>query len=161
MRASGALFDGLLSPCFVGDRGFAFRLYAFRELTTRLGRARRGDSTARLRRVPAVRVRFPRNNRQLPGNSHDRHVQATPNRVVKKSGVHRFVYGVVAAKRKRNVADAAAHSRAGEVFFDPTRRFDEIDGVIAVLVEAGRTVRTFGSKTISFAGNSALCVSRL
>ena len=33
---------------------------------------------------------------------------------------------------------AAADARAWQVFFDPARRFDEIDGVIAVLVETRR-----------------------
>jgi len=50
--------------------------------------------------------------------------------------VHRFAHGVVSAKRKRNVTDAAAHSRGGQIFFDPTRRFQEIDGIIAVLLQA-------------------------
>src|SRR4029077_20053927 len=43
-----------------------------------------------------------------------------------------------AAKRKRNVADATADARAWQVLFDPARRFYEIVGVIAVLVEARR-----------------------
>ena len=130
------LFDGLLSPCFVGDRRFAFRLYAFRELDHAFGCV-----------VAAIQQHvfdaFPQLgfdlfvNCQLPG-VHDRHVQAGTNCVVKKSGVHRFAYGVVAAKRKRNIADAAADARTWQVLFDPARRFDEIDGVIAMLVETRR-----------------------
>ena len=52
--------------------------------------------------------------------------------------MHRLAHGVVAAKRKRNVADAAANARTWQIFFDPARRFYEIVGVIAVLVESRR-----------------------
>ena len=34
--------------------------------------------------------------------------------------------------------------RAGQILFDPTRRFDEIDGVIAVLLQAGRHGKNVG-----------------
>ena len=58
--------------------------------------------------------------------------------VIQKRGMHRFAHGVVAAKGKRNVADTAADARAGQIRFDPARRFDEIDRVVAMLFETGR-----------------------
>ena len=51
--------------------------------------------------------------------------------------MHRFADGVVSAKRKRNVAYAAADARARKILFDPARRFDEIDRVIAMFFEPG------------------------
>ena len=58
--------------------------------------------------------------------------------MIQKRSVHRFAHGVVSAKGKRNVADPAAHPRTGQIGFNPAGRFDKIDGVIAMLVQAGR-----------------------
>ena len=135
-RVFQTLFDGLLSPCFVGDRRFAFRLYAFRELDHAFGCIVAAIQQHVFDAFPQLGFDFFVNC-QLPG-VHDRHVETGTNCVIKKSGVHRFAHGVVAAKRKRNVADAAADARARQILFDPARRFDEIDGVIAVLVETRR-----------------------
>ena len=68
----------------------------------------------------------------------DRHVESGLDGVKQKRRVHRFAHGVVAAKRKRNVAEAAAGARAGQIRLDPAHRFDEIDRVIAMLFETGR-----------------------
>ena len=51
--------------------------------------------------------------------------------------MHRFAHGVVAAKGKGNVADAAADLGARQVLLDPARRLDEIDRVIVVLLHPG------------------------
>src|SRR5439155_17568221 len=53
----------------------------------------------------------------------------------KKRSVHRFAHVVVPAKRKRNVAYPAAHTRARKLPFDPARRLDEINRVITMLLE--------------------------
>ena len=58
--------------------------------------------------------------------------------MIQKSGVHCLAHSVVAAKRKRNVADPTADTHARQVMFDPARCFNEIDRVIAVLLQAGR-----------------------
>ncbi len=67
----------------------------------------------------------------------DAHVEPGADRVVKKNRVHRLAHRVVAAERKRDVADAAGDARAGQVRLDPARRLDEIDGVVVVLLDAG------------------------
>ena len=51
--------------------------------------------------------------------------------------MHRFAHGVVPAKRKRNVTYSAANSCPRQIFFDPARRFKEIDRVIAMFFQAG------------------------
>ena len=58
--------------------------------------------------------------------------------MIQKSSVHRFAHGIVAAKRKRNIANAAADARTWQILFDPARRFNEIEGVITVLVQTRR-----------------------
>jgi len=68
----------------------------------------------------------------------DSHVETGTYRVKKKCGVHRFAHGVVATKRKRNVAHSATHARAGKILFDPARCFDEIERVIAVFFKTSR-----------------------
>ena len=54
-------------------------------------------------------------HRKLPGVD-DAHVQPGTNGVKKKRAVHRLAHHIVAAERKRNVADAAADFRAAEGF---------------------------------------------
>ena len=67
----------------------------------------------------------------------DAHVHAGFDRVIEKRRVHRFAHRIVAAKRKRNIADTAADLCQRQVLFNPTRRFNEIDGVIVMLLDAG------------------------
>ena len=67
----------------------------------------------------------------------DAHVEPGANGVVEKDGVHRLAHRVVAAERKRDVADAAGDARAGQVRLDPARGLDEIDRVVVVLLDAG------------------------
>ncbi len=135
-RMFEALLYRLLPPRFVGNRCFAFRLYAFRKLDQPFCCI-----------IAAVQQHvfdaFPQLgfdlfvNCQLPG-IHNRHVETGPDRVIQKSGVHCLAHSVVAAKRKRNVADPTADTHARQVMFDPARCFNEIDRVIAVLLQAGR-----------------------
>ena len=66
---------------------------------------------------------------------HDAHVQPGLDRVIQKRRVHRLAHGIVAAERKRNVADAAADFAQRQVCLDPPRRFDEINGVIVVFFD--------------------------
>ena len=56
--------------------------------------------------------------------------------MIEKRGVHRLADGIVAAERKRDVADAAADFGVWQVFLDPPRRADEINGVIRVFLHA-------------------------
>ena len=75
-------------------------------------------------------------NAEHPGVD-DAHVQPGLDGVIEKGGVHRLAHGVVAAKGKGNVADAAADLGPRQVLFDPARGLDEIDRVIVVLLHAG------------------------
>ena len=72
---------------------------------------------------------------QLP-RVDDAHVEARLDRVIQEGRVDCLADDVVAAKRKRQVADAAAdlHARTGRL--DDSRRLDEIDRVRVVLLEA-------------------------
>ena len=58
--------------------------------------------------------------------------------VVEKNGMHRLAHRVIAAEGKGDVADAAGDARAGEVGLDPAGGLDEIDGIVVVLLKAGR-----------------------
>jgi hypothetical protein len=69
----------------------------------------------------------------------DAHVHAGLDGVVEEGAVHRLAHGVVAAEAERDVGDAAADLgvRAGWML-DPARGLDEVDGVVVVLLDAGR-----------------------
>ena len=58
--------------------------------------------------------------------------------------MHRLADGIVSAKRKGNIADPAAHARPGEILFNPARRLDEVDCVIAMLLETSRDREDIG-----------------
>ena len=68
----------------------------------------------------------------------DAHVHAGPDRVIQERRVNGLTHHIVAAERKRQIADAAAdlHARAGRL--DDPRRLDEVDRVGVVLLEPGR-----------------------
>ena len=66
----------------------------------------------------------------------DAHVHAGFDGVIEKRAVHRLAHGIVAAKTKRHVRHAAADFRVRQIFFDPARGFDEIHGVVIVLLDA-------------------------
>ena len=74
---------------------------------------------------------------ELPGVD-DTHVEAGPNRVIEERRMNGFAHDVVSAECKRQVADAAAHLRAGTGRLDDPRRLDEIDCVSVVLFETCR-----------------------
>ena len=67
----------------------------------------------------------------------DAHVQPGANRVVEERRVHRLAHAVVAAKRKRNVADPAADLGQGQRRLDDARGLDETHRVVVVLLHAG------------------------
>ena len=52
--------------------------------------------------------------------------------------MHRLAHRVVAAERKRDVANTSRNVTAREEFLDLSRRFDEVDGVVVVLFDPGR-----------------------
>src|ERR1700733_10703028 len=69
---------------------------------------------------------------------HDTHAHARAYGVVEKHRVHGFAHRIVAAKRKRHVAHAAAHVYRGHALPDRGGGFDEIEAVAIVLLDAGR-----------------------
>jgi hypothetical protein len=68
----------------------------------------------------------------------DAHVHPRLDRVIEEHGVDGFAHRVVAAEREAHVGDAARDLGAGQVCLDPARRLDEVDGVVVVLLDAGR-----------------------
>ena len=64
--------------------------------------------------------------------------------MVEESGVHGFADFVVAAEAEGNVGDAAAYFGVGEIGLDPTGGVDEIDGIVVVLLHAGRDSEDVG-----------------
>ncbi|MBV6410709.1 MAG: hypothetical protein GAKPKEKM_01531 [Rhodocyclaceae bacterium] len=67
----------------------------------------------------------------------DAHGESGLDGVVEEDGVDGLAHRVVAAEGERHVRDAAGDLGAGEILADPARRFDEIDGVVVVLGDAG------------------------
>ena len=70
--------------------------------------------------------------------------------MVQKHGVNGFAHGVVAAKTKRHIGHTARHFGAGQVLFDPTRGFNEIDGVVVVFFNARGNGKNVGVKNDVF-----------
>ena len=68
----------------------------------------------------------------------DRHREAGFHRVIQERGVDRLAHAIVAAERKRNVRQPAAHFRVRQVLAYPLRRGDKVLAVIAMLFDAGR-----------------------
>src|SRR5467141_1743788 len=58
--------------------------------------------------------------------------------------MHGLPHWLVAADRKRQIGDAAGNMRMRQILADPTRRLDEIDAVIVVLLEPGRDRENIG-----------------
>ena len=67
----------------------------------------------------------------------DRHIETGLDRMKKKDRVHGLAHGIVSTKRKGKVADAAARFAAREQLFQPSDRFDEIDGIRVVFFNSG------------------------
>ena len=72
------------------------------------------------------------------------HVHARLNGVVQKYGVNGFTHRVVAAKAKRHIGHTARYFGTWQILFDPTRGFNEIDGVVVVLFNAGSNGKNVG-----------------
>ena len=149
---------GAFAPRLVFDRRFVFRLYRLGEIDQALGRIIAAiqqhvfDAFAQLRLDLLV-------NCQLSG-IHDSHVEPGVDRMIKKRRVHRLAHSVVSAKRKRNVADSAADTRARQICFDPARGFDEIDRVIAMLFQAGGDGQNIRIKNDVVRRETARCLVR-
>ena len=58
--------------------------------------------------------------------------------MVQEGRVDCFADGIVSAKRERNITDAAAHFRVGEVFLDALGGVNELHRVVVVLFDTGR-----------------------
>ena len=67
----------------------------------------------------------------------DAHIEAALDGVVEKGGVDGFAHVVIAAKRKGDIADAAADQRAGADFFDAADSLDKVERVGGVFLHAG------------------------
>ncbi len=76
-------------------------------------------------------------NREL-ARVDDTHGQTGANGVVEKYRVHGLAHRVVAAERKRHIADAAADMHRGHALLDGGRGFDEIEAVAIVFLDARR-----------------------
>ena len=134
-RVAQTLFDRALAPFIFDHFGLVLFLHRLGELDQTLGGV-----------GPAIEQNVLDESEQVLGNLlihfqqtgiDDAHVEAGLDGVVEESAVHRFAHNVVAAEAETDVADAAADLGAREVFLDPFRRADEIDGVIGVLLHAG------------------------
>jgi hypothetical protein len=60
-----------------------------------------------------------------------------------------LAHDVVAAERKRQVADSAADFHARARRLDDARRLDEVDGVVVVLLEPGGNRENVGIEDVS------------
>ena len=67
----------------------------------------------------------------------DGHVQACGNGVVEKHAVHRAAHDFVAAEGKAEVREAAREMHMRAALREVAHRLDEIDGITAMLVDAG------------------------
>ncbi|CCJ90122.1 hypothetical protein BN132_2050 [Cronobacter turicensis 564] len=76
-------------------------------------------------------------NRQLSGVN-DAHVHAVADGVVEEHGVDRLTNRVVAAKRERDVGDAAGDQGMRQLAFNVFTRADKILRVVVVLIDACR-----------------------
>ena len=131
-----ALFHRRAAPGLFLDRRLVLRLHVFGEIDQSLRRVVASIEKHILHPQEQFRLdRFV--NRELP-RVHDPDVQPGANRVIEKRGVHRFAHRIVAAERERNVADATACARTRKIGFDPADGLNEIDRVIAVLLQPGR-----------------------
>ncbi len=151
------LFDGARAPGkFLFRRFLALRFDGFGEFHQPLGGVRAPVQQHVLNPLQQFRRDFFV-DRQLAGVD-DAHVQAGADRVVQECGMDRLADRVVAAKRERNVADAAGDFHAGQRGLDAPRRLDEVDRVGACSSMPVPTVRMFGSKMMSSGGNPASSV---
>ena len=66
----------------------------------------------------------------------DAHGEPGADGVIQKHRVHGFAHAIVAAKRKRHIADAAAGMRRGHALFDGGNRLDEVQAVAVMLLDA-------------------------
>ena len=130
------LFDRFYPPGFIFNWRLAFRFHTFREIDQPFSRVVASIQKHVFNALAQLRLDLFV-NRELSGVDNS-HVEPGADRVKKERGVHRFAHGVVAAKRKRNVAHAAAHPRTRKICFDPSRGLDEIDRVMTMLFETGR-----------------------
>ena len=135
-RMGETLFHALLAPVLFLRRIF---LRAF-DLFGKLNEALRSVRSAIEEHILHPFQQIGRNlfvHGKLAGVD-DAHIHSCLNRVVEKSRVHRLAHRVVAAERKRDVANTSRNVTAREEFLDLSRRFDEVDGVVVVLFDPGR-----------------------
>ena len=111
-------------------------LHFFREFDHALGRVRPAIEEHVLDPFEQV-LRDVLVDRELAGVD-DPHVHSGADRVEQERRVKGLAHPIVAAKGKREVADAAADLGAGELLLDQPRCFDEIDPEAVVALESGR-----------------------
>src|SRR5216683_603226 len=137
-RVLQALFHGELPPLEIITalsyaRAALERLSDFQQPFRGIGTPRENDVLTAFAEVGG----YVLVNRELPRVDYA-HGQTGANRVVEKYRVHGFAHGVVTAKRKRHIADAAADMHRGHALLDGGRGFDEIETVAIVFLDSGR-----------------------
>ncbi len=126
-RAPGVVLDALL-PCLA--------LVTAGDLEQPLGRIRPPRQDHVLDALAQVRVDLLV-DREL-ARVHDAHAHSGADSVVQEHRVHRLAHGLVAPEGERHVAHAAAHQRVWARGTDLCRRFDEVERVAVVCLDAGR-----------------------
>ena len=130
-------FNRLLAPGEVGTAsflGFAF-LDRLRELDERFAGPRMAieHHVLDLRAQRGLEVVVDADHAGID----DAHAHSSLHRVVEEDGVDRLAHRIVAAEREGDVGDAARNLRVRQVGANPARGFDEVDGVVVVLGDAG------------------------
>ena len=127
--------DRALAPFIRDDLGLALLLHGLGKFDEPFGGVRAAVQQHVFDEFQQI-LRHLLVNGELAGID-DAHVESGLDGVVQERRVHRLAHRVVAAERKRDVADAAADFGPRQVVLDPSRRPDEIHGVIRVFLHAG------------------------
>src|SRR5919197_1382185 len=76
----------------------------------------------------------------------DAHVHARLNTMIKKGRMYSLAHDIIAAKREGDVADTARNQRIRQVMLDRTGRLEVSQGIVVVLLDAGRDRQDIGIK---------------
>ena len=67
-------------------------------------------------------------------------------RMVEESGMHRFAYGIIPTKGKRNVADPTTYLRTRKVLLDPACCIKEVNRIFSVFIHSSGHRENIGIK---------------
>src|ERR687895_748716 len=76
----------------------------------------------------------------------DAHVHACLNAMIKKGCMYGLAHDIIAAKREGDIADTTRNQRIRQVMFDRTSRLEVSQGIVVVLLDAGRDRQDIGVK---------------